>query len=187
MSNLTVNDILNEREVGSVIPLLVEVENEEVPIIFIKEYADYIKGVKDDVIVGVKNSIIGDKKAEVFLLMLRFGGDECMYDIWFNYGFPWHADFLNKLTTSNRILIDFRDEDNERIKTIQIENTIGDSLHEYIANCNEEFLVKGSLEDNVISIDKKKKYECWKDDDVYYLMDQVFNDYDTIEDLWDNI
>lgn len=187
MSNLTVNDILNEREVGSVIPLLVEVDSEEVPIIFIKECAEYIKDIKDNVVVGVKNSIIGDKKAEVFLLMLRFGGDECMYDIWFNYGFPWHADFLNKLIISNRILIDFRNENNERIKTIQIENTIGDSLEEYIDNCNEELLVKGLSKDNVISVDRKKKYECWKDEDIYYLMDEVFNDYETIEDLWNNL
>ena len=43
MAALTVDDILKESEVGTLIPLIVEVNDKVVPIIFVKDYLEAIK------------------------------------------------------------------------------------------------------------------------------------------------
>ncbi|MPQ44380.1 hypothetical protein GBZ86_11490 [Clostridium tarantellae] len=169
------------------IPLLVNINEIDVPIIFIKDFKESIEVIKDDVLVSIKSSTIGDKKCDMFLLMIKFGdGYNNIYDIWFNYAFQWHMDFLNRLLDCDRILLDFRDENNDRIKTIQINNTISEYIEEYIEVCEKDVLIKGQRENNIISIEKRKNYEKWIDEDVYNLMDKVYDDFSTIEELWEN-
>lgn len=188
MAGLTVDDILKESEVGTLIPLLVEVDDKNVPIIFVKDYLDALCDIGDNVLVGLKSSIISNKKMDIFLMMIRFDNkEENTYDLWLNYGFNWHFEFLNNLINSERILIDFRDEYNNRIKTIEVENTIKSDLIKYRDECESIVLVKDGKEDNVIMINKIKKYKNWNNDEALDLMDEVLSDYDSLEDMWENL
>lgn len=188
MKSLTVDDILSESEIGTLIPLLVEVDNEVLPIIFVKDYLEVLSDLRDDLLVALKSSIISNQKIDLLLIMLRFDDKEDnTYDLWLNYGFKWHFEFLNALINSNRILIDFRDEENNRIKTIEVENTIKEDLNKYKDRCENTILVKESKEDNIIRVNNIKKYERWKDDEALDLIDEVLEDYESINDMWDNL
>lgn len=188
MTGLTVNDILKESEVGTLIPLLVEVDDKNVPIIFVKDYLDCLCHIGDNVLVGLKSSIISNKKLDLFLMMIRFDDkEENTYDLWLNYGFDWHFEFLNNLIKSERILIDFRDEYNNRIKTIEVENTIKSDLINYKNQCEMFILVKEGKEDNLIKINKVKRYENWNNDEALSLIDEVLDGYESIEDMWENL
>lgn len=188
MAALTVDDILKESEVGTLIPLLVEVDDKVVPIIFVKDYLEALNEIGDSVLVALKSSIISNSKLDILLVMVRFDNhEENTYDLWLNYGFNWHFEFLNNLINSDKILIDFRDEENNRIKTIEVENTIKKDLVKYKKSCEESILVKEGKEDNVIRVNKVKKYESWRNEDALELIDEVLDDYDDIEDMWDNL
>src|SRR5699024_6809493 len=98
MAALTVDDILKESEVGTLIPLIVEINDKVVPIIFVKDYLEALKDIGDNVLVALKSSIISNKKLDLLLIMIRFDErEENTYDLWLNYGFNWHFDFLNGL------------------------------------------------------------------------------------------
>lgn len=188
MSQFTVNDILADKPVGSIIPLVVSLEDKGIPIIFIKDYESEIIKIDDDCIVGVKSSTIGNNRVNLYLLILKFGDDyEHIYDLWFNYGFEGHKEFLKLLYTEERIIIDFRDENNERIKTLQIDNTITPHLESYINDSEELIVVKEGKENNIITLGKVEKHTTWKENDVFTLMDKIFVDYPSIEDLWNNL
>lgn len=188
MSKFTVNDILADKPVGSIIPLVVSLEDKDIPIIFIKDYESEIIKIDDNCMVGVKSTTIGNKKVNLYLLILKFGDNyEHIYDLWFNYGFEGHKEFLKLLYTEDRIIIDFRDENNERIKTLQIDNTIIPHLESYINHSEELIVVKERRESNIITLGKVEKHTTWKENDVFRLMDKVFEDYSSIEDLWDNL
>ena len=73
--------------------------------------------------------------------------EENTYDLWLNYGFNWHFDFLNGLINLDKILIDFRDEDNNRIKTIEVCNTIKKDLEKYKESCEDSILIKEGKEE----------------------------------------
>ena len=151
MKSLTVDDILKESEVGTLIPLLVEVDNNVLPIIFVKDYLELLNDLKDEVLIALKSSIISNKKIDLFLVMLRFDNrKDATYDLWFNYGFEWHFEFLNSLIKSDRILVDFRDEENNRVKTIELNNTIIEDLIKYKNECESNILVKEGKEENII-------------------------------------
>lgn len=188
MKSLTVDDVLKKSEVGTLSPLLVEVDNEVLPIIFVKDYLEVLGDLKDEVLVGLKSSIISNKKIDLFLVMLRFDNrEDTTYDLWLNYGFQWHFEFLNALLKSNRILIDFRDEENNRVKTIELNNTIIEDLTKYKNECESTILVKEGKEENIIMVNNIKKYETWNNDEALELMDEVLEDYESIEDMWDNL
>lgn len=188
MNDLTVNDILNEREVGSVIPLLVELEGEEVPIFFVKDYHDVLEKIEETDMMALKNSILGTDECILFLIMFKFAESyDTTYDLWFNYGELWHNEFLHKLKDSSRIIIDFRDEDNERIKSIEIENTLGETCEEYIAKCSETVVQKGKTEDNIITLESKKRFELWNIDIANDFLDNMFEVYESIEELWNEL
>ncbi|SHI36017.1 hypothetical protein SAMN02745163_00087 [Clostridium cavendishii DSM 21758] len=188
MAEFTVNDILQNVDVGCVIPLIVEVKDEELPIIFIKDYESNLHNIEDECIVGIKSSNIENKDIMLYLLMLKFGEDyEAIYDIWFNYGLEGHREFLNTIKYKDRILIDFRSEDNERIKTIEIQNTIKGDLQKYIDNSEDEIIAKEGKVSNVITLGKIKKYKSWDENKMNDLIDKVCGDYDSIEDLWLNL
>lgn len=61
MAALTVDDILKESEVGTLIPLIVEVNDKVVPIIFVKDYLEALNDIGDNVLVALKSSIISNK------------------------------------------------------------------------------------------------------------------------------
>lgn len=188
MAVLTVDDILKESEVGTLIPLLVEVDDRVVPIIFVKDYLYALEDIGDNVLVALKSSIISNKKLDLFLIMIRFdNNEENTYDLWLNYGFNWHFEFLNNLINSDNILIDFRDEDNNRVKTIEVENTIIEDLKKYKESCEECVLMKEGKEDNIIRVNKIRKCEAWNNEDALELIDEVLEDYDSIEDMWENL
>ena len=185
MKDLIVNDILNEREIGSIIPLLVELEGEDVPIFFVKDYSNVLEDLKETDVMALKNAILGTDNCILFLIMFKFADSfETTYDVWFNYGEIWHSEFLNKLRTASRMIIDFRNEDNERVKSIEIENTVSPICIEYIDKCNETIITKGIKEDNIISLIKKKRFEIWDLDIANEFLDDMFEEYESIEELW---
>lgn len=188
MAALTVDDILKESEVGTLIPLIVEVNDKIVPIIFVKDYLEALKDIGDNVLVALKSSIISNKKLDLLLIMIRFDErEENTYDLWLNYGFNWHFDFLNGLINLEKILIDFRDEDNNRIKTIEVCNTIKKDLEKYKESCEDSILIKEGKEENIIKVVKRKKYESWNNEDALDLIDEVLDDYSSIQDMWENL
>ncbi|MGL4453348.1 MAG: hypothetical protein ACRCTZ_19470 [Sarcina sp.] len=188
MSNLTVNDILNEREVGSIIPLLVEVDGKDVPIFFVKDYKEVLEPIKENDIIALKNSIIGNDECTLFLLIFKFAQSfETTYDAWFNYGELWHQEFLETLKESDRLIIDFRDENNERLKSIEIENTVTEVTKEYIGKCMENVVCKGIKNDNIISLVNKHKYQTWTMDMANDLLDNMFESFESIEELWNDL
>ncbi|MGL4760304.1 MAG: hypothetical protein ACRCWG_02500 [Sarcina sp.] len=188
MNNLTVNDILNETEVGSIIPLLVEVEGKDVPIFFVKDYKVVLEDIKGNDVIALKNSIIGTDDCLLFLLMFKFAQSfETTYDVWFNYGELWHQEFLETLKTADKIIIDFRDENNERIKSIEIESTVASIAKEYIEKCTKETVCKGIKDENIISLIRKPKYETWNIDVANELLENMFEEYESIEELWDSL
>ncbi|MGL4655983.1 MAG: hypothetical protein ACRCWM_08870 [Sarcina sp.] len=188
MNNLTVNDILNEREVGSIIPLLVEIEGEDVPIFFVKDYKEVLEPIKENDIIALKNSIIGTDECTLFLLMFKFAQSfETTYDVWFNYGELWHQEFLEVLKESDRLIIDFRDENNERLKSIEIENTVTSVTKEYIDRCMESITCKGVKDDNIISLVNKPRYETWDIESANDLLENMFESFESIEELWDDL
>lgn len=188
MDNLTVNDILNQREVGTIMPLLVAMENEDVPIFFVKDYEEVLAPIEDNDIIALKNSIIGTDDCLLFLLIFKFADSfETTYDVWFNYGEVWHNEFLEKLKESKRIIVDFRNENNERIKSIEIENTVATVSKEYIDKCNDIVVKKGKTDENVISLVQKHKYETWNIDVVDDFLENMFESYESIEELWDDL
>ena len=188
MAALTVDDILKESEVGTLIPLIVEVNDKVVPIIFVKDYLEALKDIGDNVLVALKSSIISNKKLDLLLIMIRFDeNEENTYDLWLNYGFNWHFDFLNGLINLDKILIDFRDEENNRIKTIEVCNTIKKDLEKYKEACEESVLIKEGKEENIIKVVKRKKYESWNNEDALDLIDEVLEDYSSIQDMWENL
>lgn len=188
MNDITVNDILNDREVGTIIPLLVMVGGEDVPMFFVKDYKKTIEVIEENDIIALKNSIIGTDDCLLFLLIFKFANSfETTYDVWFNYGEEWHNDFLNILKGSKRMVIDFRDENNERVKTVEIENTVKEIVEDYITKCSENILYKSGKNNNIIKLEKVEKYKTWNIDDVNNMLDNMFDSYDSIEDLWDNV
>ncbi|MGL4991220.1 MAG: hypothetical protein ACRC57_08715 [Sarcina sp.] len=188
MNNLTVNDILNQREVGTIIPLLVEMDNEDIPIFFIKDYANILEIVEDTDMIALKNSIIGTDECLMFLLIFKFADNfETTYDVWFNYGELWHNEFLNRLKDSQRIIIDFRDENNERVKSIEIKNTVANITKEYIDRCNDVIVEKGSSSNNIINLVQKHKYETWSMDVIDDFLESMFDSYESIEELWNDL
>ena len=188
MNNLTVNDILNEREVGSIIPLLVEIEGKDIPIFFVKDYKEVLEPINENEIIALKNSIIGTDDCILFLLMFKFAQSfETTYDVWFNYGELWHQEFLETLKHADRIIIDFRDENNERMKSVEMENTVSDVTQEYIEKCMEDVTRKGMKDENIISLVRKPRYETWSIDTANELLENMFEEYESIEELWDNL
>ncbi|WP_297517419.1 hypothetical protein [uncultured Clostridium sp.] len=188
MNDLTVNDILDEREVGSIVPLLVEIQGEDIPIFFVKDYKEVLDIIKENELIALKNSIIGTDDCILFLLMFKFAQSfETTYDVWFNYGELWHQEFLDTLKKSDRIIIDFRDENNERIKSIEMENTVSNVTQEYIDKCNESVVSKGLKDDNIISLVKRPRYETWDIEVATDLLENMFESYETIEDLWSDL
>ena len=188
MAALTVDDILKENEVGTLIPLIVEVNNSKMPIIFVKDYLNVLEGIEDNVLVALKSSIISNKKLDLFLIMIRFyENKENTYELWLNYGFNWHFDFLKELIEQENILLDFRDENNNRVKTICVFNTLKEDIKRYKEACEESILIKEGKEDNIIRIGKKKKYENWSNEEAIALINEVLEDYESIEDMWENL
>lgn len=188
MNNYTVNDLLEKREVGTVLPLVVEVNDEVLPIFFIKDYKDTIKNIREDELVAMKSSIVGDGKCFLLLILFQFNNDfETTYDLWFNYSYEWHNDFLNVLNKEERMIIDFRDENNERVKTIEVKNKIKDTLDEYMKKAEEETIEKESSEEKIVYLSRKKRYETWKEEDADKIMETIFDSHESIEELWENI
>lgn len=188
MSDVTVNDILEDIPVGSVIPLVVAVDEKDIPIIFIKDYEEEIHKIDDECMVGVKSTTIGNKQVNLYLLVFKFGEDfEHIYDMWFNYSFQGHKEFLKLLYEEDRIIVDFRNEENERIKTIQVDNTIREHIESYINESKELVVVKESTADNVITLGKVEKYKTWNENSMLKLIDKIFDDYPSVEDLWLNL
>lgn len=188
MNNMTVNDILEQREVGTIMPLLVGVENNEIPIFFIKDYKDTLSEIEENDVIALKNSIIGTDDCLLFLLIFKFADSfETTYDVWFNYGELWHNEFLNNLKDSKKVIIDFRDENNERVKSIEIENTVGQVTSEYIDRCNHMVVRKGERDDNIINLVQKHKYETWDMEVVNDFLENMFESYESIEALWHDL
>lgn len=188
MSNLTVNDILNEREVGTIMPLLVEVNEKEVPIFFVKDYKEVLDPIKENDIIALKNSVIGNEECILFLLIFKFAQNfETTYDVWFNYGELWHQEFLETLKHADKLIIDFRDENNERLKSIEIENTVTEVTNEYINKCMESITCKGMKDDNIISLVNKPRYETWTMEMANDLLDNMFESFESIEELWNDL
>lgn len=188
MCKYTVNDVLNERPCGSATPLVIEVDHKLMPIIIVKEYDKDIKGIMDNMEVGVKSTCIGNKKVNIYLMILKFGQNfDNIYDLWFNFGYKNHRDFLELLLEEKRIVIDFRNENNERVITIEIENTVTEHILDYFEKCKEKRIVRGNKNNNIITINNICKYEMWKEEDIFELMDKIFDDYPSIEDLWNNL
>ncbi|WP_207643341.1 hypothetical protein [Clostridium massiliamazoniense] len=188
LNNYTVNDLLEKREVGTVLPLIVEVNDEILPIFFIKDYKDTIKDIREDKLVAMKSSIVGDGKCFLLLILFQFNNDfETTYDLWFNYSYEWHNDFLNVLNKEERMIIDFRDENNERVKTIEVKNKIKDTLDEYMKKAEEETIEKEFSEEKIVYLSRKKRYETWKEDDADKIMETIFDSHESIEELWENI
>lgn len=188
LNNYTVNDLLEKREVGTVLPLVVEVNEEALPIFFIKDYKETIQHIKEDELVAMKSSIIGDGKCFLLLILFKFNNDfETTYDLWFNYSYEWHNDFLNTLNKEERIIIDFRDENNERVKTIEVKNKIQDTLSEYIEKAEEETIEKEFSEEKVVYLTRTKRYKTWKDKEADEIMETIFQRYESIEELWENV
>lgn len=188
MNNLTVNDILNEREVGTIIPLLVEIDKKEIPIFFVKDYKEVLEPIEENDIIALKNSIIGNEECILFLLIFKFAQNfETTYDVWFNYGELWHQEFLEVLKESDRLIIDFRDENNERLKSIEIENTVTDVTKEYIEKCMESVICKGNTDENIISLVSKPKFKTWTTDMANDLLDNMFESFESIEELWNDL
>ena len=188
MSNLTVNDILNEREVGTITPLLIGVEGCEIPIFFVKDYKEVLDGINENNSISIKNSIVGNDECILFLLIFKFAQDfKSTYDIWFNYGEPWHKEFLDVLKDTTRIIVDFRDENNKRFKSIEIENRVANVTGEYVEKCVENIICKGNKEDNIISLVNKPKYKTWNMEIANDLLDNMFESFESIEDLWNDL
>ncbi|GFP76889.1 hypothetical protein [Clostridium fungisolvens] len=188
MGDLTVNDIIADRPCGSITPLVVGLEDALYPIIIIKEMKEDLLSIGVDTPMGVKSTSIGDKKANVYAIILKFGEDfENIYDIWFNYGDENHQDFLKLLRDQHRIVIDFRDENNERYLTLEFENTVREHIDDYIEKCSEKMLVRSEKDNNVIKLNSLEKYNIWNDDDIENLMDKIFTDYPSIEELWEDL
>ncbi|MGL4741531.1 MAG: hypothetical protein ACRC41_12115 [Sarcina sp.] len=188
MNSLTVNDILSEREVGTILPLLVDVKGTDVPIFFVKDHRNILEYIENTEMIALKNSIIGTDECLLFLLIFKFDNNfETTYDVWFNYGEAWHQEFLDSLKESNRIIIDFRDENNELIKSIEIENTVNEVCKEYIERCNANVIAKGDKIDNLIKLSTKKKYQTWNIEIVNDLLENMFDFYGSIEELWNDV
>lgn len=188
MSNFTVNDLLEEREVGTVLPLNVEVGNEIIPIFFVKDYKDTLEEINEEELVSMKNSILSDDKCFLLVMLFKFNNDfNTTYDLWLNYGYKWHSEFIEGLLNSNRIIIDFRDENNGRIKTIEVNNEIKETLKDYVKKSEEVSIFEENREETVIYLGSKKRYEIWDEEDADTLIDAIFERYDSIEELWNNI
>lgn len=188
MDDLTVNDILNRREVGTIIPLLVTINSENIPVFFVKDYRKTIDIIGDNEIIALKNSIIGSNDCLLFLLMFKFADNfQTTYDIWFNYAEDLHKDFLNALKESTRMVVDFRDENNERVKSIEIENSVGKIVNEYINRASEKILYKGNKDENIINLEKIERYKLWTIEEINQMLDNIFESYDNIEQLWDDM
>ena len=188
MDDLTVNDILNRREVGTIIPLLVTINSENIPVFFVKDYRKTIDIIGDNEIIALKNSIIGSNDCLLFLLMFKFADNfQTTYDIWFNYAEDLHKDFLNALKESTRMVVDFRDENNQRVKSIEIENSVGKIVNEYINRASEKILYKGNKDENIINLEKIERYKLWTIEEINQMLDNIFESYDDIEQLWDDM
>lgn len=188
LSNFTVNDLLEKREIGTTLPLVVNVNDSDVPIFFIKDQKETIENINEEELVAMKSSILGDNRCFLLLILFKFNNDfSTAYDVWFNYAYDWHKDFLKVLNYSEKIIIDFRNEDNERVKTIEIKNEIKNTLSEYINKSEEFTIIKESSDDKVIHVLSDKRYKLWKDEDADKITDAIFDSYDSIEDLWNNM
>lgn len=190
--SFTVDDILTEREIGSIVPLVVEIEKEqdieEIPIMFVKDYKQTLDTFKDDESISIKGSIIEKNNVALMLIMIMFGKSyETTYDVWFDYGFVMHKEFIDKSLKESRIILDFRDEENNRIKTIEIENTLKKQMEDYIEKSSESIMIKEPINEKVIGLVKKSKFQIWNDELVFNLMDDVFDEYESIEELWDSM
>ncbi|WP_160671221.1 hypothetical protein [Clostridium sp. C8-1-8] len=188
MVDLTVNDIIAERPCGSVTPLVVGIEENLFPIIIIKERKEDLVSINEDTPIGIKSTSIGDKKCNVYAIIIKFGENfDNIYDIWFDYGDDNHKDFLELLRKQHRVVVDFRDENNERHITLEFENTVKEHIDDYIEKCSEKILIKKDKNDNLIKLEKVEKHTTWEDDDIEDLMDKIFGDYPSIEDLWEEL
>ena len=181
----TVNDIIEQRPCPSITPVVVEIKGKYVPVIIIKDYKEKLMKVKEDELVGLKSSSMGNKNASLFLIVLKFGDDfENTYDVWFDYVFELHRNFLSLLQKENRIIVDFRNEENERYITLELENTIKEHIDYYNDLAEEEILVKNEKVENLINLEKVKRYTNWSEKESFEIMEKIFEDYPTIEELW---
>ncbi|MGL5820041.1 MAG: hypothetical protein ACRCYE_00145 [Sarcina sp.] len=188
MNSSTINDILNEREVGTILPLLVDIQGTKVPTFFVKDYRNILEYIENTEMVALKNSIIGTEDCLLFLLIFKFDNKfETTYDVWFNYGEVWYQEFLACLKDANRIIIEFRDEKDEHIKSIEMKNTVNEVCAEYIERCNENIIFKGEKINNLIELSVKKKYQTWDIEIANDLLEYMFDLYGSIEELWNDV
>lgn len=187
MSNITVNDVLDQTLPGAAVPLVVGINGEDIPFIFIKEYKELLEDINDEVDIRIKTAYIENKKVVMLLILLKIGDNEDnIYDLWFEYGNKIQRQFLQKLSKEQEIVLDIRAEDNERICCLSINNELALPIEEYIDKVEKKKLSKGMKNGNVIFLEDKEKYTLWNNDDVNYLLETVFNDYENLEELWDN-
>lgn len=106
--------------------------------------------------------------------------------MWFDYGNKVQRDFLQKLLHEEEIVLDVRDETNERLCCLSINNELILPIEEYVHRVNKIKLVKGETDGNVIFLQNVEKYNYWNEDDVADLLENVFMDYEDLEELWDN-
>ena len=68
-----------------------------------------------------------------------------------------------------------------------MENTVSNVTQEYIDKCNESVVSKGRKDDNIISLVKRPRYETWDIEVATDLLENMFESYETIEDLWSDL
>lgn len=187
MSNITVNDVLDQTPPGAAIPLVVSLNEVDVPFIFIKDYKELLEGINDEVDVRIKTAYIENNKVTLLLILLKIGDmEESIYDMWFEFGNKMQREFLQKLLEQQEIVLDVRDENNDRLCCLSISNELILPIEEYIHKVEEKILVRGERSGNIISLENIEKYNSWNEDDVGNLLETIFMDYDSLEELWDN-
>ena len=60
-------------------------------------------------------------------------------------------------------------------------------LEKYKESCEDSILIKEGKEENIIKVVKRKKYESWNNEDALDLIDEVLDDYSSIQDMWENL
>lgn len=187
MNNITVNDVLDQTPPGAAVPLVVNFNGKDVPFIFIKDYKDLLDYISQEVDIRIKTAYIENKKVTILLILIKIGEvEESIYDMWFDYGNKVQRDFLQKLLHEEEIVLDVRDETNERLCCLSINNELVLPIEEYVHRVNKIKLAKGETDGNVIFLQNVEKYNYWNEDDVADLLENVFMDYEDLEELWDN-
>ena len=187
MSNITVNDVLDQTPPGAAVPLVVNFNGKDVPFIFIKDYGDILENISQEVDIRIKTAYIENKKVTMLLILIKIGDvEESIYDMWFDYGNKIQREFLEKLLGEQEIVLDVRDENNERLCCLSINNELILPIEEYIHKVNKTQLVRGETKENIIFLENIEKYNYWSEEDVGDLLESVFSDYENLEELWDN-